>query len=239
MNIRKLKSITLFYWLDVIYKFIKSIYNQYFLVKNKSKYAYFDDTAEVRVPCSFNPLLVELYQQTRIASGFRLISEDGKFIMKKYSAMASDCTAIPANHISTVTVPHAWLGINHINDSVADIVVEEDCWIGYRNTLLKGAHLGRGCICAACSLINREIPPYAVVAGSPAKIVAVKFSKEQILEHEKKLYKPEERFSEQYIDELFDKFYKDKKIFGTSELSEKDIAKLDKFKEKRGFDYIS
>ena len=76
-----------------------------------------------------------------------------------------------------------------------DVIVEEDIWIGTNVTLLAGTHIGRGCIVGACSLLNKEYPPYAVLAGSPAKIIAVKFSIEQILEHEKALYEENERFT--------------------------------------------
>lgn len=104
--------------------------------------------------------------------------------------------------------------------------------------MLKGAHLGRGCICSACAVINKEIPPYAVVAGVPAKIIAVKFSKDQIIEHEKKIYKPEERFTDSYLDILFEMYFKDKKVYGTSDLKEEDLIKLEKYKSRKGVNYV-
>ena len=71
---------------------------------------------------------------------------------------------------------------------------------------MSGSVLGRGCIVGACSMINKPIPPYAVVVGSPAKIVGVKFSIEQILKHEEILYPKEERLTREYLEELFIKY---------------------------------
>lgn len=66
------------------------------------------------------------------------------------------------------------------------------------------ANIGRGAVVGANSLVVKEVPPYAVVAGSPAKIIAVRFSLEQILEHERHLYPKNERLSKEYLQALFE-----------------------------------
>lgn len=238
MDLTKLKRIIKRTSVYLFLKNMKNIYNSYFLIELFSKYSHREKDSIVNGPCYFNPKLVELYEQTRISTRFRLISNRGKFIVKKYSAIAADCTAITQNHKSTVSIPHAWLGRSHVNDIERDIIVEEDVWVGYGVTLLSGAHLGRGCICAARSLINKNIPPYAVVAGSPAKIIAVKFSKEQIIAHELYLYSKDERLSEKYIDELFETYFKGLKVFGTDKISDIDKSKVEDFKLRNGYDYV-
>jgi acetyltransferase-like isoleucine patch superfamily enzyme len=238
MNLKHLKEFKRISYLYAFCKMIVSIKNRYFLPLSFSNYGYRSRTSEIRIPGTFAPNNMYLYEQTRIGDGFRLISNKGKFILKKYSVLASDCTIITQNHRSTVGIPQVFLGINHINDSEEDIVIEEDVWIGYGVTLLKGAHCSRGCICAAHSLINREIPPYAVVAGTPAKIIAVKFSKQQILRHEEALYPEEERLSEAYLDELFSHYYEGKKVFGTSTISDDDKEKMELFLSQTGYCYL-
>lgn len=52
-----------------------------------------------------------------------------------------------------------------------DVIVDEDVWIGCNVTLLKGVHVGRGAVIGAGSVIRKDIPPYAIVCGNPAKIV--------------------------------------------------------------------
>jgi acetyltransferase-like isoleucine patch superfamily enzyme len=51
------------------------------------------------------------------------------------------------------------------------IVIEDDCWVGSNTTFLDGAHVGRGCVVAAGSLVRGEIPPYSIVAGAPARVL--------------------------------------------------------------------
>ena len=51
------------------------------------------------------------------------------------------------------------------------IVIEDDVWIGFKSTILKGVHIGRGAIVAAGSLIIEDVPAWTIVAGNPAKVV--------------------------------------------------------------------
>lgn len=51
------------------------------------------------------------------------------------------------------------------------IVVGDDAWIGARAVVLGGAEIGRGAIVGACSIVTGRIPDYAIVAGSPARVV--------------------------------------------------------------------
>lgn len=89
--------------------------------------------------------------------------------------------------------------------------MEEDVWIGARVTLLAGSHIGRGAVVGANTLVNKEIPPYAVVVGSPAKIIAAKFTIDQIMEHERILYPEKKRFTKEYLEELFNQYYTGKR----------------------------
>ena len=69
-----------------------------------------------------------------------------------------------------------------------DVVFEGDNWIGMNVTILKGVTIGKGCIIAAGALVNKSTPPYSIVGGVPAKVIKMRFTKQQIDEHEKVLY---------------------------------------------------
>lgn len=68
-----------------------------------------------------------------------------------------------------------------------DVVFEGDNWIGSGVIILKGVTIGRGAIVAAGSVVTKSIPRYAIVAGVPARIIRMRFTDEQIKEHEEKL----------------------------------------------------
>lgn len=56
------------------------------------------------------------------------------------------------------------------------IIIEGDNWIGANVTILKNVRVGTGAVIAANSLVNRNVPPYSIVAGVPAKVVKMRFS---------------------------------------------------------------
>jgi len=154
----------------------------------------------------------------------------------RYTVVSMNVTIVTNNHKSTVGIPQCLLGASHINDKSKDIHIGEDVWVGTRSTILAGGDLGRGCIVGACSTVTKPVPPYAIVTGTPAKIVGVKFDIEQIMEHEKALYPTSERMSREELEKLFNKYYQGMTAFGvTTKLTEEDFAALEAAKKKRRF----
>ncbi len=84
-----------------------------------------------------------------------------------------------------------------------DVIVQEDVWIGMNVILLSGVTVGRGSVLAAGSVVTKDIPPYCVAGGVPAKPIKFKWTIEQILEHEVKLYPKEKRYSKVQLKEIF------------------------------------
>lgn len=68
-----------------------------------------------------------------------------------------------------------------------NIVVEDDVWIGHGAILLSPARIGRGAIIAAGSVVIKDVPAYAIIGGNPARMIKMRFSQEQIADHEKLL----------------------------------------------------
>lgn len=73
-----------------------------------------------------------------------------------------------------------------------DIVVEDDVRIGSRAIILKGVIIGRRSIVGAGVVVAKRVPPHSIVAGNPAKVVKMRFTKSEIEEHEKLIAKNEE-----------------------------------------------
>lgn len=55
--------------------------------------------------------------------------------------------------------------------SKGPIVIEDDCWLGFSCEILSGVHIGRHSIVAARAVVTKDVPPYSIVAGNPARIV--------------------------------------------------------------------
>ena len=58
--------------------------------------------------------------------------------------------------------------------------IGSDVWIGCNTTILRGCTIGNGAIIGANSLVNKDVPPYAIVAGTPARIIKYRFDNETI-----------------------------------------------------------
>lgn len=71
----------------------------------------------------------------------------------------------------------------HIVESkieAAPIIIENDVWIGNGVTIRQGVTIGSGSVIALNSLVVKDVPPYAIVGGNPAKIIKYRFSPQQI-----------------------------------------------------------
>jgi acetyltransferase-like isoleucine patch superfamily enzyme len=76
-----------------------------------------------------------------------------------------------------------------------DVIIEDDVWVGARAIVLKGVRVGRGSVVGAGAIVTKNVPPYCIVAGIPARVVGRRFTLEQALAHEKALFQEKDRFS--------------------------------------------
>lgn len=72
------------------------------------------------------------------------------------------------------------------------VVIEDDVWVGANVTILKGVKVSRGSIIAAGAVVNKNVLPYSIVGGVPAKLIKMRWSKEVIQKHEELLYGQEQ-----------------------------------------------
>ena len=70
------------------------------------------------------------------------------------------------------------------------VIIEDDVWVGTRAIILHGVRIGRGAIVAAGAVVTKDVPPYAMVGGVPAKVLKFRWDVETILSHEVALYPP-------------------------------------------------
>lgn len=111
---------------------------------------------------------------------------EDKVIIGKFCSIADGVRFVfgehPTNLVSTFPfraicfddVPHA--------DAVSkgQIKVGNDVWLGARALILSGVEIGDGAVVGAGSIVTKHVPPYAIVAGAPARIIRYRFSPEQI-----------------------------------------------------------
>lgn len=88
--------------------------------------------------------------------------------------------------------------------SKGNIEADDDVWIGYGATIMSGVHIGQGAVVAAGAVVTKDVPPYAIVGGVPAKVIKYRFSEIMIEELLKiDFSKLTEEAIKSHIDELY------------------------------------
>ena len=64
-------------------------------------------------------------------------------------------------------------------DQPGDLVVGADCWVTFDAWVLSGIEIGHGAVVATAAVVTKDVPPFAIVGGSPAKIIGWRFPEEQ------------------------------------------------------------
>jgi virginiamycin A acetyltransferase len=129
-----------------------------------------------------------LFEKNNILYHYPINNE--KLVIGKFCSIACGAKFIfnCANHtlksFSTYTFPlffEEW-GLDKGNvasawDNKGDIVIGNDVWIGYEAVIMAGVHIGDGAIIAARAVVTKDVPPYTIVGGTPAKEIRKRFDK--------------------------------------------------------------
>lgn len=124
-------------------------------------------------------------QPINIGVNATLYSTVAKLIIKKHFVSGPGLTIITGDHhyiagkyLDSLT------DFDKIPENDQDVIIEEDVWCGANVTILKGVTIGRSSIIAAGSVVTKDIPPYSIAGGVPAKVIKQKWSDEDISLHE-------------------------------------------------------
>ena len=116
-----------------------------------------------------------------------------KLIIGKFCSIACgtkflfNCANHTQKSLSTYTFPlfyEEWelkkSNITTAWDNKGNIVIGNDVWIGYEAVIMAGVHIGDGAIIAARAVVTKDVPPYTIVGGTPAKEIRKRFDAEVI-----------------------------------------------------------
>ncbi len=194
---RKIKNNTFLRGLYVFYK-------SYFGIR-KSKFGYCAEDVILTPPLFLgNMKNIYLHENTCLAAHSFISAVNAKFIVNKNCCIAERLTVHTGDHAmvvgrfcSSITESDKPGGYDK------DVIVESDVWIGCNVTLLSGVHIGRGAIVAAGAVVTKNVLPYSIVGGVPARFIKFKWNMEQILEHEMALYQEKEQMTREELERNF------------------------------------
>lgn len=123
-----------------------------------------------------NTLTVGAHSYIRSGTEFLHISRIGRYCsIGRNVTLGQD----PRNH------PVDWLSSSprlaqNYKSNTAPLEVGHDVWVGHRATIMAGIKIGNGAIVGCDSVVTKDVPPFAIVAGNPAKLIRYRFDTETI-----------------------------------------------------------
>lgn len=197
--------------------FISSMFFAFLSIKNKLRYFKFrsiyrqnnknNRTYPVK---TFHMSIVSVGNYTY--GPIDLVTANDEYTLKigNYCSIGDDVRFILSmehytNHISTYPFKVMCIKSEQF-EAIAkgDIIVDDDVWIGQRATILSGVNIGQGAVIAAGAVVTKDVPPYAVVGGVPAKIIKYRFSPEII---EKLMKIDYSKLDKETVEKNIDKLY--------------------------------
>jgi len=85
--------------------------------------------------------------------------------------------------VTTFPFSEKFRQVKHINGhprTKGDIIIGNDVWIGYEALIMSGVTIGDGAVIGARAVVVKDIPPYTIAAGNPAKVIRARFDEETI-----------------------------------------------------------
>ena len=109
----------------------------------------------------------------------------------RFCSISDFCViGLPGHSINTISTSSLFSGVNNGTKSSwvkkdmphhqVDVKIGNDVWIGYRAMIPSNVTIGDGAVIAAGAVVVKDVPPYAVVGGVPAKVIKYRFSQDVI-----------------------------------------------------------
>jgi acetyltransferase-like isoleucine patch superfamily enzyme len=138
------------------------------IFQGDTKKIYLEDNVEIKDNCI---LYFNLAKKIHLAKNvslerFNVLNIKGELYIGENTMTAPFVSIVDANHNVINKDPIRFSG-----NSIENIFIDKNVWIATGSVILKGVNIGEGAVVGANSVVNKNIPEFSIVAGSPAKII--------------------------------------------------------------------
>ncbi|WP_241535928.1 acyltransferase [Indiicoccus explosivorum] len=165
--------------------FYKAFYKYIMMPMKKSMFAECGKNVYIGRRSTFIYNNIHLGNNISIGSDANFICGLAKIIIKDKVMFGPHVFIITGSHRMDVIGEYMIDIKDKLPENDLDVVIEEDVWVGANVIILKGVTIGRGSVIAAGSIVTKNVEPYSIYAGVPARKIKERFSEEEISEHEK------------------------------------------------------
>lgn len=152
----------------------------------------------------FNYGNIKVGNDVSIGSGAVFLVSDSRLIIGNKVMFGPNVTIVGGDHNTSAVGKYMYDVHEKQPGDDLDVIFEDDIWVGTGAIILKGVRVGRGSIIAAGALVNKDVLPYAIVAGIPARQISTRFREiSTVVEHEAILYPPEKRMDIKVLEKSF------------------------------------
>ena len=160
-------------------------------VKKKS-FSSCGKNVRIGMNCSFSGIAnIAVGDNVSLGFGTRFLTTRAKVSIGNHVMFGPGVSIITGNHRTDVVGKYMdeIRDTDKLPENDKDVIIKDDVWIGANSIILMGVTVGRGSVISAGSVVTKDVPPYSIVGGVPAKVIKMRFDEETIKKHEQMLNK--------------------------------------------------
>lgn len=139
---------------------------------------------------SFSYKNIALGDDVYIGPGALLSASESQIVFNNKIILGPNVTMMGGDHNISMIGKYMFDVKEKLPENDLPIIIEDDVWIGTGAIILKGVKVGTGSVIAAGALVIKNVPPYSIVGGVPAKVLKMRFKEDEIIQHSQLIKNP-------------------------------------------------